>query len=249
MTAMKNYYGSLCTEMYEILHPAAPQDELNFYLSYAQQRQKILEPLCGSGRFLVPFMERGFDICGMDLSKEMLDRLKEKAPDARVELACAEAYDSAERFDYIFISSGSVGLFTDMGVCRNILRKMWELLKEGGRFVFAVDTVACRCPDHEEAGPGLAVKTKEGFDLITRGRDRYDEATHTQYSPCVYELYDGNRLLQSEPMEFQIHLYELGEMEAILAEIGFRQVKVYASYDKKPATSNEEEMFLFECVR
>ena len=31
---MKNYYGSLCTEMYEILHKDAPEDELDFYLSY-----------------------------------------------------------------------------------------------------------------------------------------------------------------------------------------------------------------------
>ncbi len=26
----KNYYGSLCTELYEILHKDAPKDELNF---------------------------------------------------------------------------------------------------------------------------------------------------------------------------------------------------------------------------
>ncbi|MFR4986719.1 MAG: hypothetical protein ACLUCH_04935 [Lachnospirales bacterium] len=38
----KNYYGSLCTEMYEILHKKAPQDELNFYLSYAKRGDKIL---------------------------------------------------------------------------------------------------------------------------------------------------------------------------------------------------------------
>ena len=62
----QNYYGSLCTEMYEILHEEAPQDELDFYLSYAEKGKKILEPLCGSGRFLIPFMERGFHICGMD---------------------------------------------------------------------------------------------------------------------------------------------------------------------------------------
>ena len=65
---MKNYYGSLCTEMYEILHESAPGDELNFYLSYAEKGMSILEPLCGSGRFLIPFLERGFEICGLDLS-------------------------------------------------------------------------------------------------------------------------------------------------------------------------------------
>ena len=55
----QNYYGSLCAEMYEILHKTAPREELDFYLSYAEKEKKILEPLCGSGRFLVPFMERG----------------------------------------------------------------------------------------------------------------------------------------------------------------------------------------------
>ena len=57
MIEEKNYYGNLCTEMYEILHAEAPQDELNFYLSYAEKGKKILEPLCGSGRFLGPFVE------------------------------------------------------------------------------------------------------------------------------------------------------------------------------------------------
>lgn len=43
MGIKRNYYGSLCTEMYEILHREAPQDELAFYLSYAKKGMKILE--------------------------------------------------------------------------------------------------------------------------------------------------------------------------------------------------------------
>ena len=36
MDKMKqNYYGSLCTELYELLNKEAPRDELDFYLSYA----------------------------------------------------------------------------------------------------------------------------------------------------------------------------------------------------------------------
>ncbi len=30
----QNYYGSLCTEMYELLHETAPQDELDFCGGY-----------------------------------------------------------------------------------------------------------------------------------------------------------------------------------------------------------------------
>lgn len=79
----QNYYGSLCTEMYEILHAHAPQDELDFYLSYAEKGKKILEPLCGTGRFLVPFLHRGFDISSIDLFGKMLEKLKQKSTEAK----------------------------------------------------------------------------------------------------------------------------------------------------------------------
>ena len=68
-------------------------------------------------------MERGLDICGIDLSSEMLAKLKEKAPNANVIKEDILEYDSEEKFDYIFISSGSVSLFTDMEMCRKILQK------------------------------------------------------------------------------------------------------------------------------
>lgn len=244
---MKNYYNRLCTEMYEILHAAAPEDELAFYLSYAQKGASILEPLCGSGRFLVPFLEKGFQIKGLDNSAEMLEKLLQKAPGASVVQAAVEDYQTPERFDYIFISSGSVSLFTDMDACRAILQKLKALLNESGVLVFAVDTVADRVPDQEEYTLSVAVKTNEQYDLLLKSKSRYEESSHTQFAPALYELYDGETLLQQEPMDFQTHLYELGEMDKLLADIGFANVKVYSSFEKEIATNNDTEMFLYEC--
>ena len=247
MEMIKNYYGSLCTEMYEILHKEAPQEELSFYLSFAEKGMKILEPLCGSGRFLIPFLERGFDISGIDLSAEMLAKLNEKAPNAKVFQKDILEYDSTEKYDYIFISSGSVSLFTDMDLCKKILHKMKDLLKKDGRFIFAVDTIADKCPNNSDYKTSISVKTKEGYELILKGKNYYDEKTHTQYSPSIYELYDGAKSLQQEKMDFQTHLYELGEIEPYLREIGFTKLNVYSSYDKKIAENNLTEMFLYEC--
>ena len=50
MEMVKNYYGSLCTEMYEILHKDAPQDELLFYLSYAEKEFELNTESFMSGR-------------------------------------------------------------------------------------------------------------------------------------------------------------------------------------------------------
>lgn len=248
MSGLKqNDYGHLCTEMYELLHEKAPQDELEFYLSYAKPGAKILEPLCGSGRFLIPFLERGFRISGIDLSGEMLEKLKQKAPHAQVIQADITKYTFEDKFDYIFIPSGSISLFTDMHLCKTVLRRLKEWLLPGGQLVFAVDTVADQCPNASEYKVSVSIKTKEGFDLILKSKNDYDEKSQTQFSPSLYELYDGTELLQSEPMDFQTHLYRFGEMEQYLKEIGFTTVITYSSFSKEIAVDDQCEMFLFEC--
>lgn len=166
MHIRKNYYGRLCTEMYEILHQEAPHDELEFYLSYAKKGMKILEPLCGSGRFLLPFMGRGWDISGIDLSEEMLKKLKQKAPHAKVLQGDIIEYTSPVLFDYIFISSGSISLFTDIRLCKIILSRLKELLAQKGKLFFAVDTVAQRCPDDIDYKTSISVTTEEGYSLF-----------------------------------------------------------------------------------
>ena len=242
-----NYYGRLCTEMYEILHKTPPEDELQFYLSYAKKNMKILEPLCGSGRFLIPFLERGFDISGMDLSEEMLAKLKQKAPDAKVIQKDIIEYSSEEKFNYIFITSGSVSLFTDINLCKKFLRKIKDLLTPKGNFVFAVDTIFDRCTDDSDYKVNISVKTKEGLNLILKEKNYYDDKSQTQFSPSIYELYNNTELLRIENMDFQTHLYRLGEMEQYLKECGFNTILTYSSYKKEIAVNNDCEMFIYEC--
>lgn len=242
-----NYYGRLCTEMYEILHNTPPEDELQFYLSYAKKNMKILEPLCGSGRFLIPFLERGFDISGMDLSEEMLAKLKQKAPDAKVIQKDIIEYSTEEKFNYIFIPSGSVSLFTDINLCKKFLRKIKDLLTPKGNFVFAVDTIFDRCTDDSDYKVNISVKTKEGLNLILKEKNYYDDKSQTQFSPSIYELYNNTELLRIENMDFQTHLYRLGEMEQYLKECGFNTILTYSSYKKEIAVNNDCEMFIYEC--
>ena len=244
---IKNYYGKLCTEMYEILHDKAPQDELDFYLSYAEKNKKILEIMCGSGRFLVPFLEYGYNIRGVDFSVEMLEKLKLKAPEADVEYADIAEYTTNEQFDYIFISSGSVSLFTDMNLCQKILKKIKGLLAPAGKFVFAVDTIAAKCLDNDDYEMSVSVKMKNGFDLVLKTKNYFDVQQQIQFSPGIYELYDRDKLLKSEHMDFQTHLYKFGEMENYLREAGFTEIKTYSSFEKEIAIDDCCDMFLFEC--
>ncbi|MCT8139339.1 class I SAM-dependent methyltransferase [Anaerobacillus sp. CMMVII] len=74
------YYGSLCTQIYDLDKPEPAQNELKFYLKYLKNKEmQILEPMCGSGRFLIPILERGYQIDGFDVSEDMLLACEQKA--------------------------------------------------------------------------------------------------------------------------------------------------------------------------
>lgn len=135
-----------------------------------------------------------------------------------------------------------------MDMCQKILLKIKSLLKQDGKFIFAVDTIVDCCYDDTDYKINVSVKTKEGYDLILKGKNTYDETTQTQYSPSFYEFYDGKILLQQEFMDFQTHLYKLGELDQYLYDIGFSKVIVYSSFDIDIAVNNETEMFLYECT-
>ncbi len=243
-----NDYGSLCAEMYEHLHENAPVDELGFYRSYAEKGKRILEALCGSGRFLIPLLDAGYDIEGIDSSFPMLAKLKAKRPNAQTTCSDIASFETREKFDYVFITSGSVSLFTDDESLKSALATVRNVLRPRGLFVFAVDTTANAEPDDEDYRITAEAPIDDSRTLILKTKNRFDAQTRTQFSPGIYELFENGELVETEHMDFQTHLYSFGEIDGTLDEAGFKVNAVYSSFKKDPATGDGDEMLLYECT-
>ncbi len=110
----------------------------------------------------------------------MLAKLKKKRPDALVTRDDMTAFNAEEKFDYIFITSGSVSLLTEDEPLKKMLGSTRGALCRKGLFVFAVDTIACVEPDDDDylitararvdARRELVLKTENRFDAQTRAR-------------------------------------------------------------------------------
>lgn len=138
-------YLNLCTEVYDLSKPTAPKDAYDFYRSYAIDAQgRILEPMCGTGRFLLPFVSEGFDVHGFDGSQHMLDALYRKAKDQNLNVnvwqGLVENLKIEEKYKLIFIPSGSFSLITDIEEIKNALKKFHNILTDDGVLVFEVET-------------------------------------------------------------------------------------------------------------
>ena len=77
-SSLMKYYNEFA-ELYDDVSKGLT-GELEFYLKEAKKAKgKVLEAACGTGRILLPLLEAGIDIEGFDISKSMLDVLKQKA--------------------------------------------------------------------------------------------------------------------------------------------------------------------------
>jgi len=243
-----NTYLTLCAQVYEISKPTAPEDALAFYKSYANEASSaILEPMCGTGRFLLPLAKDGFKIEGSDASEHMLDVLKSKAEQMSLKVDVWESVASEipdnNIYSLIFIPSGSFGLIIESDEISKTLKSFYNHLDDGGLLVFEVET--------KHAVPELGVwrgskwLRPDGKMILLSSCASMDGDICS--SVAKYELIDKNQVLQTEVEEYKIKIYEPGSLLELLKSIGFRDVKTLKAFDRSNSPSDSDESVVYEC--
>ncbi|MBM7604530.1 cyclopropane fatty-acyl-phospholipid synthase-like methyltransferase [Metabacillus crassostreae] len=141
---MNTYYGDLCTKVYESDKSLARNKEVDFYLSFVKDKNmKVLEPMCGNGRMLIPFMLEGIHIDGFDLSEHMLKVCQMKARklnlSPNVFTGKIENFKADQLYDLIIIPFGSFSLLSDELVADS-LTNLKLALKEDGKILLTIVT-------------------------------------------------------------------------------------------------------------
>ena len=134
-------YQSLEAELHDLFWdsegPAAELPLLKKFL--ARHPGQALELGCGSGRLLLPLLEEGFEIEGLDNAPTMIALCKAAA--ARRKLApvlhCGELAQlpAKKRYQAVAIPAFTLQLLPDPIAA---VKQIWELLAEGGGLYFSV---------------------------------------------------------------------------------------------------------------
>lgn len=247
-----NSYRNLCTEFYEIDKPTPPQDELDFYLNYARQANgPILEAMCGTGRFLVPLAEKGFDIDGMDASQQMLERCRSKCRDRGLSIYIYQQFlhqlELPRRYELVLITAGSFSLITDLAEVRQSLKRIHAVMKPGAKFVFETN-------HHKPAGSsswgwgGRWVQRSDGAKIISSWLGQYDADQSISHDIHRYELIKDGQLLATELEDLDRRYYDPSELQGLLGEAGFDQFKTFKVHGIAAPTDSDKEIIL-ECTK
>lgn len=243
-------YKSLCTEFYELDKPIASSDAINYYLrKAAEAKGKILEPMCGTGRFLIPLLEKGYEVVGFDNSIHMLEACKSKCKErqltAEVLHASFESFKSDGNFHLAFIPSGSFCLLVDPDKARLALTVIYDSLTIGGKFIFEVETLKATNNQHG-IWQTRWIDKPDGSLLVGSFASRFDTQTRIETILCRYELWQSNSVVQMEVEDFRLRLYEMNELDDLLQEYGFQVEHKYIPYTAQEADENAP-VVLYEC--
>jgi len=254
MMAMKTptLYLSLCTEFFDLDKPQACPQEYAFFRHYISKATgPILEPMCGTGRYLIPYCEEGFEVEGFDASPFMLNALyakcKQKNLKPKVWEEFLENVLPTKLYNLIFIPDSSFCLFLQPDQIVIALQKIYNLLQPGGTFIFDVETVHA-IPAKSGLWHGKAYKKEDGTTIISSTLPLPIENNIASVI-CRYELMDKTEIIKTEMEYFQIRLYYPDELEQILKTIGFSHVKQIEAYDFHCSPSAQDYTVVFECIK
>ncbi len=114
----------------------------NLFYKNKGSGKKMLDLACGTGSLSKIFFDNGFDVTGVDLSNDMLTVADSKCM-GKVNFLCADmtALRLNEKFDFCLCSLDSINHLTDIDDVKKCFDCVYNLLKDGGIFIFDVNTV------------------------------------------------------------------------------------------------------------
>jgi SAM-dependent methyltransferase len=226
---------------------------LDFYLQLAKAANgPVLDLACGTGRIMLPCLQAGVDVDGLDLSAAMLATLRKKAAalglPAQVYEGNMTSFRLERRYALIMIQCNSFvhNLTTDdqlatLVCCREHLQPRGTLVFDTGfpgpAWIMPQDNTRVLELETTHPKTGLPVRL---FD--TRSFDRVEQLQH---SLNEIEMLDAaGNVAETHRSRTTIRWIYKSEMELLLRVAGFERWQIYGAFDRRPLVNETDAMIV-----
>jgi len=226
-----------------------------FYLEEARRSPgEVLEIGCGTGRVLLPIARAGVRITGLDASRQMLERLRQRLAAEPAEVrgrvtvveADATAFDLGRTFPLITAPFRVFQHMVTVDSQMALLKAVAKHLAPGGRFIFdlfnprydllamdrsriAIDTPRITLPDGRTLERGARIAKVRWLDQVSEVE-------------MVWYLSDGAGTPVREYVQpFEMRWFTRSEIEHLVARMGFRVEAVFGDLTRGPLVDGAPE--------
>ena len=244
-------YGRLVTEVYELDKPVgSPFAGLDLYTrQLAGVTGRILEPATGTGRVLIPLLEAGLTVEGLDTSPDMLAVCRQHCRDRGLDPVLREAdmtgLAEPAAYQAIIIPAASIMLLDGRDEAPRALAAFHESLVPGGRLILDVEPPSLVT----EPAPMRYWRRDPYLWTLQVMHTEYDSAASQTTSFLRYEKWRDGGLVATELQLFRLQYWSLPEFGRLLADTGFTDISVTANYRDGRRPGPDSRVWTFHAAR
>jgi SAM-dependent methyltransferase len=249
-----NLYRSLCTEVYQITKPiGADYPDVPYFIQHLSEiGGRILEAMVGTGRLLIPLLEAGLNVEGIDTSPDMLAACQQNCA-ARgltpiLYEGSIERLEVPGKFSAIVVTYGSFMLLGNRQAAIAALQAFARHLEPGGRVFIdlglpiesfgAENTVSQRPPVHCADGSVIVMQTSSQIDWIAQ----------VEHTLIRYEKWKDGKLIDTELQSLPLHWFGCEEFILCLRELGYEDITLCANYNSSLKPTSHRDQLCFSAV-
>lgn len=222
------------------------RNDFEFYANLLDSNDLGLELACGTGRLYLKMMEQDYNVHGLDISENMLLRLKNKAKEKNIETnklinEDLSNMDLKNEYDVIYYPFNSVCHITGSVEDKiNVFSNIRDHLNNDG--VFAFDMFVT---DFDVIGDYGEIKSMN----FEHNNTIYEFETWTEpVSESDMRIRSKNRIINLDNKNIvwdsyhNLSLYPKQQIELILKCAGFSDYSIYHEFTDKPLKDNSNIM-------
>ena len=224
-----NFWRELYPAMFPLDRFAVADQQVTQILALTNFKgQTVLDLCCGPGRHSISFAQHGFQVTGVDRSKFLLARARERAAESRAEVEWIE--EDMRRFDRPGSFDMACSLFTSFGYFEaeeddlRVLRNIRASLAPGG--VFVIDVIGKERLARVWQNAHVH-KLEDGTLVLQRPELRAD---WTRIRSEWTLIKDG----RSKSFTFEHTIYSGRELKERLLDAGFARVNLFGDLEGRP---------------
>jgi SAM-dependent methyltransferase len=243
-------YDGVAAEFWGLTGGNTPQADLPFFEQAIRDGGgRTLDLTCGSGKHLIPYLQAGLDLEGVDSSQPLLDacQIRAAANGRKPALYCQmmQALDLPHRYHTIFISVGSFMLLKDREDALQTLRGCHHHLLPGGRLYVSVFRPK-EADDPNYRGRrtmGPNTRPEDGATVTVEcWTDHVDRLDQVITERRRYAVTQPGHATKTQEAVLYLRWYGIDELKALFSAAGFTDVFVHRGFTAEPATDWRDEL-------
>lgn len=237
-------YSGLAAELYDLWWGPEPLKDDVFYRRMLKHFPgRVLEVGCGTGRLLIPYLQAGFEVEGVDCSAHMLSLCRQKAECFGLTPILYEQFmqklDLSRRYRTIFVPFRSFQLLGDREEAFEALQRFYAHLEPDGQLFISTSVPWDGLAANQGQWKILQTATRpdDGATVLCLGTTTLDRVEQVQTHWNRYEIYKQGRLVETEIKTSKSRWYFKYEFILMLQKVGLRDISTYGDYTDAEASA------------